>query len=176
MAVEVSSQILLQHPNGRIDLSALLDLHTLGSQALLCHDLTYGTFGTAERAFDSQEIMAPLNHQSIAILWGSVARAVDLIRKMPLGAPLRRVEDGSDSFKVYTEQLLSLSTDVTVSNVTRSPGLSSKSSRHVQASSETLEPTPEPLVWLDDTCEQRIEPGAGIGSQSELCSMASRGL
>lgn len=176
MALEVSPWLLHQHPNGRIDLSTLLGRKVVDPHLLLCHDMIYSYHATAQPVYEPQNGEYSLNHESMAILWGSLVRAINLIGKIPMGEPLRRLEASSEALKLYSRQLLSCSQDVVVSCVTPAGDPNPKLQTRAPVTPETLEPLPEPLIRLHDTREQRAVPSAGIGPNRELSPSASREL
>lgn len=169
MALEVSPWLLHQHFNGCIDLSTLIGTDVVNPELLLCHDMIFSYHATANRALETQKEHS-LNHESMAILWGSLVRAIDLIGKIPMGEPLRRLDDSSETFKNYSNQLLGRSQEVVLSRMTSAREPSSTSRTHVPVRPETLEPLPEPLIRLNDTREQHAVSSTRSGSHSEFDS------
>lgn len=176
IALEVSPWLVHRSPNGRIDLSTLLGTNIVDPHVLLSHDLIYSYHATANPAFETQKGDYPLNYESMAILWGCFVRAIDLIGTIPMGEPLRRIEASSESFKLYSDKLLSCSQDVIASSVTPARPPTSKPRTCAPVTSETLEPLPEPLIRLNDAREHRPVSSTGIGSHSELTPLAAREL
>lgn len=176
MALEVSPWLLHRSPRGRIDLSTLLGSDIVDPHLLLAHDLIYSYHATAKPVLNTQKGDYPLNHETMAILWGCFVRAIDLMGRIPIGEPLRRIEASSEIFKLYSDKLLSCSQDVIASSVTPGRGPSSKPRTCAPVTSETLEPLPEPLIRLSDAREHRPVSSTGIGSHSELTPLAAREL
>lgn len=164
IALEVSPWLLHRHAGGCIDLSTLQGTD-VDPHLLLCHDMIYSYHATAKPGFDTQKGDYSLSHESMAILWGSLARAIDLIGRIPMAEPLRRLDSASEAFKLYSEQLLSRSEDLV--DVTHTAKPNPKPPDRAQVRSETLEPPPEPLIRLNDTRERHGGPSSRIGSHGE---------